>query len=194
MQLDRLDISILRQLQENASVSIQELGSRVGLSATPCWRRVKRLQKEGFIRKQVALLDAQLLELNVNVFVHVKLKAHSDEVLKKFEESVATIPEVVECYSVSGDTDFLLRIVVADVATYETLLYKKLIQLREVGTLNSMFALRQVKYTTELPITSGPTPRWATYGKYQTSMCLPKTGGRHIAKPNQDYFEYPLGR
>ena len=159
MQLDRLDISILRQLQENASLSIQELGSRVGLSATPCWRRVKRLQKEGFIRKQVALLDARLLELNVNVFVHVKLKAHSDEMLKKFEESVATIPEVVECYSVSGDTDFLLRIVVADVATYETLLYKKLIQLREVGTLNSMFALRQVKYTTELPITSGPTPR-----------------------------------
>ncbi len=159
MQLDRLDISILRQLQENASVSIQELGARVGLSATPCWRRVKRLQSEGFIRKQVALLDAQLLELKVNVFVHVKLKAHSDEMLKKFEESVATIPEVVECYSVTGDTDFLLRIVVADVGTYETLLYKKLIQLREVGTLNSMFALRQVKYTTELPITSGSTAR-----------------------------------
>lgn len=159
MQLDRLDISILKQLQENATVSIQELGAKVGLSATPCWRRVKRLREEGFIRKQVALLDAQLLELKVNVFVHVKLKAHSDEVLKKFEESVATIPEVVECYSVSGDTDFLLRIVVVDVATYETLLYKKLIKLREVGTLNSMFALRQVKYTTELPITSGSTPR-----------------------------------
>ncbi len=159
MQLDRLDISILRQLQENASVSIQELGARIGLSATPCWRRVKRLQNEGFIRKQVALLDAQLLELKVNVFVHVKLKTHSDEMLKKFEESVATIPEVVECYSVSGDTDFLLRIVVAEVGAYETLLYKKLIRLREVGTLNSMFALRQVKYTTELPITAGSTPR-----------------------------------
>ena len=151
-QLDRLDISILRYLQENSSISIQDLGAKVGLSATPCWRRVKRLQNEGLIRKQVALLDAKLLELDVNVFVHVKLTEHSDEVLKVFEESVANIPEVVECYSVSGDTDFLLRIVVADVATYETLLYKKLIRLREVGTLNSMFALRQVKYTTELPL------------------------------------------
>ena len=154
MQLDRLDLSILRHLQEDASISIQDLGTKVGLSATPCWRRMKRLQNEGFIRKQVALLDAQLLELEVNVFVHVKLTAHSDEVLKMFEESVATIPEVVECYSVTGETDFLLRIVVADVATYETLLYKKLIRLREVGTLNSMFALRQVKYTTELPISA----------------------------------------
>lgn len=152
MQLDRLDISILRHLQEDASISIQDLGTKVGLSATPCWRRVKRLQKEGFIRKQVALLDANLLQLEVNVFVHVKLKAHSDDVLKMFEESVASIPEVVECYSVTGETDFLLRLVVADVAMYETLLYKKLLQLREVGTLNSMFALRQVKYTTELPI------------------------------------------
>ena len=154
MPLDRLDLSILRHLQEDASISIQDLGTKVGLSATPCWRRMKRLQNEGFIRKQVALLDAQLLELEVNVFVHVKLTAHSDEVLKVFEESVATIPEVVECYSVSGETDFLLRIVVADVATYETLLYKKLIRLREVGTLNSMFALRQVKYTTELPLSA----------------------------------------
>lgn len=152
MQLDRLDISILRHLQEDASISIQDLGTKVGLSATPCWRRVKRLQNEGFIRKQVALLDANLLQLEVNVFVHVKLKAHSDDVLKMFEESVASIPEVVECYSVTGETDFLLRLVVADVAMYETLLYKKLLQLREVGTLNSMFALRQVKYTTELPI------------------------------------------
>lgn len=152
MQLDRLDISILRHLQEDASISIQDLGTKVGLSATPCWRRVKRLQNEGFIRKQVALLDANLLQLEVNVFVHVRLKAHSDDVLKMFEESVASIPEVVECYSVTGETDFLLRLVVADVAMYETLLYKKLLQLREVGTLNSMFALRQVKYTTELPI------------------------------------------
>ena len=120
---------------------------------------MKRLQNEGLIRKQVALLDAKLLELDVNVFVHVKLTEHSDEVLKMFEESVANIPEVVECYSVSGDTDFLLRIVVADVATYETLLYKKLIRLREVGTLNSMFALRQVKYTTELPLAPVTAPR-----------------------------------
>ena len=159
MQLDRLDISILRHLQEDASISIQDLGTKVGLSATPCWRRVKRLQNEGFIRKQVALLDANLLQLEVNVFVHVKLKAHSDDVLKMFEESVASIPEVVECYSVTGETDFLLRLVVADVAMYETLLYKKLLQLREVGTLNSMFALRQVKYTTELPISAVSTHR-----------------------------------
>lgn len=159
MQLDRLDISILRHLQEDASISTQDLGTKVGLSATPCWRRVKRLQNDGFIRKQVALLNANLLQLEVNVFVHVKLKAHSDDVLKMFEESVASIPEVVECYSVTGETDFLLRLVVADVAMYETLLYKKLLQLREVGTLNSMFALRQVKYTTELPIGAVSTHR-----------------------------------
>ncbi len=152
MKLDRYDFAILNQIQKDSTLSVQELGNRIGLSITPVWRRLKLLQERGVIRKQVALLDSHQLKLDVNVFAHVKLKDHREEVLKLFEKSVAEIPEVVECYSVSGETDFLLRVVVKDVAAYEEILYKKLARLREVETLNSMFALRQVKYTTELPV------------------------------------------
>ena len=136
-----------------------ELGDKIGLSHTPCWRRVRRLQEEGVIRKNVALLDPDQLDLNVNVFVNVTLRRHQGNALKRFEHSVAEIPEIVECYTVSGETDFLLRIVVADVATYERLLIDTLVHLPEVGNVSSMFGLRQVKYTTELPIESRPGSR-----------------------------------
>ena len=131
---------------------MQELGERVGLSHTPCWRRVKRLQECGLIRQRVALLDAEQLDLAVNVFVNVTLKRHQENALNRFEESVQAVPEIVECYSVSGETDFLLRIVVADVSAYERLLKETLVHLPEVGNLTSTFALRQVKYTTALPL------------------------------------------
>lgn len=154
ISLDKIDLSILRQMQQDATLSVQNIADRIGLSPTSCWRRLRKLQDDGVIRKQVALLDSELLNLNVNVIAQVKLREHSEEILRKFEQSVAEIPEVVECYSVSGDTDFLLRMVVRDVAAYENLLYTKLVRILEMGTMNSMFALRQVKYTTELPIDS----------------------------------------
>ena len=150
--LDTFDIKILRELQQNADISMQDLGERVGLSHTPCWRRVKRLEKDGIIRKRVTLLDADALHLAVNVFVSVTLKNHVENGLTLFEEAVQDVPEIVECYTVSGDRDFLLRVVVADVAAYEYLLKHVLINLPGVDNLSSTFALRQVKYTTEYPL------------------------------------------
>jgi Lrp/AsnC family transcriptional regulator len=152
MNLDLLDIKILRELQSDAGQSMQELGERVGLSHTPCWRRVKRMTEAGVIRKQVTLLDPEQLHLAVNVFVHVTLRNHQENGLTLFEASVQDIAEIVECYTVSGDRDFLLRVVVSDVAAYEQLLKHTLINLPGVDNLSSTFALRQVKYTTEYPL------------------------------------------
>ena len=152
ISLDKLDRRILAELQEAADLSMQALGDRVGLSHTPCWRRVKRLERLGVVRRRVTLLDAEQLDLAVNVFVNVSLKRHQENALNRFEEAVQGVPEIVECYSVSGETDFLLRVVVRDVGAYEQLLKATLVHLPEVGNLTSTFALRQVKYTTALPL------------------------------------------
>ena len=152
MELDRYDLHILKILQNDSSISMQDLGAQIGLSHTPCWRRVKKLEEHGVIIKQVALLDSKSLDLDVNVFVHVTLRQHHENALNRFEEAVSQLTEVVECYTVSGETDFLLRVVVKDVEAYEKLLKGTLLQLPEVGNLSSTFALRQVKYTTEIPI------------------------------------------
>ena len=150
--MDNIDRRILTELQRQGDVPIQELGERVGLSHTPCWRRVKRLEERGGIKRRVALLDAEQLDLAVNVFVNVNLRRHQENALNRFEAAVQEIPEIVECYTVSGETDFLLRVVVADVTAYEHLLKATLVHLPEVGNLTSTFALRQVKYTTALPL------------------------------------------
>ena len=150
--LDGLDRRILAELQQAADLSMQALGERVGLSHTPCWRRVRRLERQGIIRRRVTLLDPEQLDLAVNVFVNVSLKRHQENALNRFEEAAREVPEIVECYSVSGETDFLLRVVVRDVGAYEQLLKATLVHLPEVGNLTSTFALRQVKYTTALPL------------------------------------------
>lgn len=152
ISLDEFDLKILRALQDDADLSMADLGERVGLSHTPCWRRVKKLEEQGFIRGRVMLLDPERLGLPVNVFVEVHLKAHDETSLNAFETAVAAVDEVVECYTVSGEKDFLLRVVVADVASYEQLLKHRLVHLPSVGSLSSTFALRQVKYTTRLPL------------------------------------------
>jgi Lrp/AsnC family transcriptional regulator len=149
---DAFDLKILAELQRDADQSMQDLGDKVGLSHTPCWRRVKRLEEQGVIRRRVTLLNAQQLRISVNVFVNVTLRQHQENALNRFEEAVLDVPEIVECYTVSGDTDFLLRVVVEDVTAYEHLLKRTLVHLPEVGNLSSTFALRQVKYTTELPL------------------------------------------
>lgn len=150
--LDPIDRRILAELQESADMSMQELGERVGLSHTPCWRRVRRLEQKGFITRRVTLLDGKRLGLAVNVFVNVNLRRHQENALNRFEEAVQDVPEIVECYTVSGETDFMLRVVVSDVGAYERLLKATLVHLPEVGNLTSTFALRQVKYTTALPL------------------------------------------
>ena len=152
--MDSFDLQILRVLQADATISMQELGDQVGLSHTPCWRRVKKLEDAGVIRGRVTLLDPEHLKLSVTVFVQVSLGVQGVTALNRFEEAVQGIPEIVECYTVSGDRDFLLRIVVEDVSAYERLLKSTLVHLPEVSNMSSTFALRQVKYTTELPLGS----------------------------------------
>jgi Lrp/AsnC family transcriptional regulator len=156
--MDSFDLQILRELQADSEISMQELGEKVGLSHTPCWRRVKKLEEQGVIRRRVTLLDPERLQLAVNVFVQVSLGVQQEEALNAFEAAVQTIPEIVECYTVSGDRDFLLRVVVEDVTAYERLLKSTLVHLPEVANMSSTFALRQVKYTTELPLGSSQIP------------------------------------
>jgi Lrp/AsnC family transcriptional regulator, cysteine-sensing transcriptional activator len=150
--LDDFDIKILRALQENADYSMNELGDIVGLSHTPCWRRIKRLEAEGYIRQRVTLLDADKLHLGVTVHAYLTIKSHDEASLNAFETAVQDIKEVVECYSTTGDKDYMLRIVVNSVSDYEILLKQTLVHLPNVASVNSTFALKQVKYTTELPL------------------------------------------
>lgn len=150
--LDDFDKKILRALQENANYSMNELGEKVGLSHTPCWRRVKRLEEAGLISHTLTLLNAKKLGLNVSVHAYITIKKHDEASLNSFESSVNDIREIVECYSITGDKDYLLRIVVNSVESYETLLKSTLVHLPNVASVNSVFALKQVKYTTALPI------------------------------------------
>lgn len=150
--LDKYDKKILIALQNNADLSMAELGDAVGLSHTPCWRRMKRLEQEGFISQRVTLLDRELLDLGVTVHAYIIIKSHDEESLLAFESAVQKIDEIVECYSTTGDKDYLLRIVTSSVAQYEQFLKKTLVHLPNVESVNSTFALKSVKYTTQLPI------------------------------------------
>lgn len=152
IELDEYDRKILRALQENADYSMADLGNLIGLSHTPCWRRLKRLETEGVIRGKVTLLNPSALNLGVTVHAYVTMKVHDAKALEAFEEAVQIIPEVVECYSSSGDKDYVLRVVVESVEHYERLMKQTLIHLPNIGSINSAFALKQVKFTTQLPI------------------------------------------
>lgn len=152
MKLDKFDREILRVMQKDATISMAELSQHVGLSHTPCWRRVKRMEADGIIRQKVTLLDAKKLNLGVSVFIYVTLKNHDSESLNKFESAVQDIEEVVECHTTSGDKDYLLKVIVKSIEEYEHLLKSKLTGLPSVDHLSSTFALKQVKNTTELPI------------------------------------------
>ncbi|GAB2191658.1 Lrp/AsnC family transcriptional regulator [Sessilibacter sp. MAH1] len=151
-EIDEYDRKILRALQENADYSMAELGEKVGLSHTPCWRRIKRLEADGIILNRVTLLDRHKLNLNVSLLAQINMTKHDQITRQSFELAVLDIREVVECYSTSGEKDYVLKIVVRDLAEYEELLKSKLLSLPGVASISSNFALRQVKYTTELPL------------------------------------------
>lgn len=150
-EFDRLDVRILDLLQEDASVSNAELAERIGLSANACWRRTRRLEERGVIRKRVALLSQEKLHLDVTVFVGIKTNEHNDRWLKKFADGVAAIPEVVEFYRMSGETDYMLKIVVRDIADYDRV-YKRLISVTPLHDVSSSFAMERIKSTTALPL------------------------------------------
>ena len=151
LKLDRIDRKLLQLLQDDASLPIAELAARVNLSPTPCWRSIQKLRDAGVIRKQVVLLDAARLNVGVTVFVSVKTSQHNPAWLERFARGVARIPEVVEFYRMSGDIDYLLRVVVPDIAGYDAV-YKELIRVAELTDVSSSFAMEQLKYTTALPL------------------------------------------
>ena len=152
MTLDAIDRKILARLQDNARISNVELADAVGLSPAPCLRRVRALEEGGVIRKHVTLLDPGAVGLPVSVFVNVSLERQVEKALQRFESAVRTRPEVMECYLMTGDADYLLRVVCADLAAYERFLLDHLTQIPGVAAIRSSFALKQVKYATALPV------------------------------------------
>ena len=149
--LDAIDKRILRLLQEDCSTSLQDIASKVGLSATPCWRRIENLQRSGVIARRVALLDPDRLNVGVTVFVAVRAGSHSQAWLDRFAKGVAAIPEIVEFYRMSGDVDYMLRVVVPDIAAYDAV-YKRLIKAADLSDVSSSFAMERIKFTTALPL------------------------------------------
>jgi len=149
--LDPIDRRILRELQSDATISVADLAERVGLSQTPCWKRVKRLTDEGVIERRVALLDRDKLDLGLVVFVAVRAARHDEEWLNAFARGAASLPEVVEFYRMSGETDYLLKVIVRDIAAYDRF-YKRLIATAPLGDVSSSFAMEQIKFTTALPL------------------------------------------
>lgn len=149
--LDPIDRRILRELQRDATVPIADLALHVGLSQTPCWKRVKRLTDAGVITRRVALLAREKLDLSLVVFVSVKTSHHDQEWLDAFAKAASGMPEVVEFYRLSGDTDYLLKVLVKDIAAYDAF-YKRLIAAVPLSDVSSAFAMEQIKYTTELPL------------------------------------------
>ncbi|EPJ54925.1 MAG: AsnC family transcriptional regulator [Osedax symbiont Rs2] len=150
--LDKTDRKILAQLQKNNNLSAAEIAERVGLSQSPCWRRINRLQEEGFISGGVATLNRKKLGLKVVVFVQVKLSMHGWNMLNEFEEAIVSFPEVLECWTISGGMDFTLRVVTKDIDSYEYFLRRKLLQLPHIKEAQSHFTMTEVKNTTELPL------------------------------------------
>ena len=149
--LDAIDRRILRELQRDATIAIADLAQRVGLSQTPCWKRIKRLTDAGVIIKRVVLLDREKLDLGLVVFVSVRTNRHDQEWLDAFAGAAAGLPEVVEFYRLSGDTDYLLKVLVKDITAYDAF-YRRLIAAVPLSDVSSAFAMEQIKSTTALPV------------------------------------------
>jgi Lrp/AsnC family transcriptional regulator len=149
--MDTIDRKILAVLQENAALSVAEIGARVGLSSTPCWKRIQRLEADGVIQKRVALVDQDRIGLGISVFVSIETGDHSQEWLDRFAKTVTAMPEVMEFYRMAGDVDYMLRVVVPDIAGYDGF-YKRLISAVPLKNVTSRFAMEKIKSTTALPI------------------------------------------
>ena len=151
MKIDKFDRQILERLQHQGDLPAAQIAEEIGLSTNACWRRIKRLEEAGVIRARVALLDEHALGLNVTVFVSIKTSEHSDTWLARFAAGIKDIPEVVEFYRMSGETDYLLKIVVQDIADYDRV-YKKLIAVAPLHDVSSSFAMERIKTSTALPL------------------------------------------
>ena len=149
--IDRLDRKILQILQEDATIPVAEIGRRIGLSTTPCWRRIQKLEEDGVITGRVALLDPKKVNTRVTAFVAITTSQHNDEWLRRFAEVIRDLPEVVEFYRMAGQVDYLLRVVVPDIEAYDAL-YKKLNARNKISAVATTFAMQHNKHTTALPL------------------------------------------
>lgn len=149
--VDSIDLRILRALQKDANQSVSEIAKQAGVSTTPCWRRIQKLEESGIIAKRVALLDRSKLNAGVTVFIAVRTSKHTVDWLEKFRKAAKDIPEIVELYRMSGEIDYLIKAYVPDIASYD-LVYKKLIAKIELSDVTSMFAMEELKSTTEIPL------------------------------------------
>ncbi len=151
MKLDHIDRQILRELQKDSSRSTAEIADRVGLSMNACWRRIKQLQRQGIVRKQVTLLDPNALGLGLTAFVQVRTSQHTEEWFDQFAGSIRQIEEVVEFHRVSGDYDYLLKVIVSDIADFDRV-YKRIIKAAPLQDVTSYFSMEKIKETTEIPV------------------------------------------
>lgn len=151
MQLDKMDKQILDLLQKDASQPVAEIAQKIGLSVTPCWRRIQKLEEAGVISQRVALLNSQKLGLSMSVFVAIRTNQHNAEWLENFAQTIAQKEEVVEFYRMSGEVDYMLRVVVPDMAAYDKF-YKALISEVKLTDVSSSFAMEEIKYSTALPL------------------------------------------
>ena len=149
--LDRIDLQLLDALQHDGSLSIAQLGERVGLSSTPCWKRVKRLEDEGYLERRVAIVNRKKVGLPITVFVSLRIARHDERWLAKFAAAVTALPEVQEFHRMSGDVDYLLKVVTTSIEGYDTF-YKKLIRVGELSGVSSAFSMEQIKCSTALPL------------------------------------------
>jgi len=150
--MDAIDIKLLELLQHNAELTIQELSKEVHLSTTPCWKRINQLKSNGYINKTVSLVDRKRVGANVTAMVSIKVNNHNQERISIFAKTIQDIPEVIECYRMSGETDYLLKVVVSDIESYDTF-YKNLIEKVQFLKVTSNFAIEEIKSTTEIPLT-----------------------------------------
>ncbi len=149
--LDRYDYAILGALQVDGTLSVAELADKVGLSATPCWKRLKRLEQDGYLERRVAIINRRKAGLPVTVFVSVRTSQHDEKWLARFAAAVVALPEVQEFHRMSGDVDYLLKVVTTDIEGYDRF-YKKLIKAAQLSGVSSAFSMEQIKYTTSLPL------------------------------------------
>jgi Lrp/AsnC family transcriptional regulator len=145
-----MDRKLLSLLQDDASMALQDIAARVGLSVNPCWRRIKRMESEGIIRARVAVLDPEKVGLNVTVFVRIKIREHTSEWVKRFAAAVRSIAEIAECHRIGGDIDYMLKVIVADIADYDRV-YKELItKVPGLADVSALFSMERIKYTTKI--------------------------------------------
>jgi len=150
--MDTTDLKILRFLQDRPEASVSYLAEKIGLSQTPCWRRIKKLEDDGVISGRAVILDPKSLGIVIDVVAHLKVARQEEETLEALEAEVQTHPEIVECFSMSGESDYMLRVMARSIEDYENFLKKTLVHLPGVAGVNSSFVLKRVKLTTDLPI------------------------------------------